>query len=168
VNANLVLSHEFDAGFHDWDDYLPLYRRKFLGIGQPDPEVEEHSSELRKLFSVSFPDFSVESTSQLMTVLQDKRVEDLRKLVAKAVAGEVTFDEEFERATLAGLLEKYRESSRWRTITSFLTKPLGKIPIAGTFLEPLAEWLARRHEDKTKQDFRWYYMLSEAVGKKLP
>jgi hypothetical protein len=168
VNANLVLAREFNAGFHDWDDYLPLYRRKFLGVGQPEPEVEERASELRKLFSVSFPDFSVESTAHLISVLQDKRVEALRELVAKAVAGEVTFDEEFARDTLKGLLEKYRESSRWRTITSFITKPLGKIPIAGSFLEPLAEWLTRRHEDKTRQEFRWYYMLSEAAGKKLP
>src|ERR1700722_13673737 len=56
VNANLVLAQELDAGFHDWADFLPFYRRKFIPIGRDEVEIEEHAKQLQQLFSIPFPE----------------------------------------------------------------------------------------------------------------
>jgi hypothetical protein len=163
VNANLVLAREFNAGFHDWADYLPFYRKKFLGVAQREPEAEDYASQLRKLFSIPFPEFAVRDTKQLMTILEDRRIEELRQLISSAVAGDVVFDEQFAKETLKGALAQSQQTSRCREVSWFLTKPLVKVPFVGPLVKPAANWLASKVDDRSKKGFRWYYMLSDAA-----
>ena len=100
----------------------------------------------------------------LMKVLEDPRVESLRRLISSAVEGDVAFDEQFAKNTLKDILGAQSSSTRWSFITSFITKPLGKIPWVGAMLQPSLEWLVHsRLEAQAKKDFQWYYLLSSAT-----
>ena len=97
--------------------------------------------------------------------MQDRRVEELRDLVSSAVEGDVVFDEKFAKDTLKGVIAQQGRSDRWRLVTAFITKPLGKVPLLGPLLEPAADLAVKKIYDRRKAGLRWYYMLSEAAAK---
>lgn len=164
VNCNLVLSHAYSSGFHDWSDFQPFYERKFMPIGQESTDVESRADKVRQLFTVPFPEFAIRNTDQLVRAVNDRRIKDLRQLVAEAANGNVTFDEEFAKRTLTEVLHAERHWNRWRNITSYVTIPIGQIPWVGAVFQKAIEEVAGRVlETHFQKDHRWYYLLSETV-----
>lgn len=162
VNANIVLSNEIGVGFHDWADFLPFYRFKFLSVGKEDIEEECRIEESQKLFEVSFPEFAIDDTSILINALHDERVIDLREMVEKAVKGEVTFDQEFARSVLREVLGIERRTMGYRKIISYVTMPIGFVPWVGTVAQKtIEEAVGTPLERKLKQKYRWFYLLSD-------
>lgn len=162
VNANIVLSNELGVGFHDWADFLPFYRLKFLSVGKEHIEEERRIEESQKLFEVSFPEFAIADTHTLIKALQDKCVADLRELVEKAVKGDVTFDQEFARSVLNKVLGIERRTRRYRNIISYITMPIGFVPWVGTAAQKvIEEAVGTPLEKKLKQKYRWFYLLSD-------
>lgn len=162
VNANLILSETFNCGFYDWYDYLPLYREKFCGVGRDDVPWEEKIHNVKRLFAVSFPEFTPQHPKDVIRALNDKRIVELRNLVERAAKGEVTFDSEFARRTLLEILEVEREVDRFRNFASYATLPLDFIPWVGTLLQKtIEEGLTRLEGKKLRKKFQWFYMISE-------
>jgi hypothetical protein len=89
VNANLVLANEFGCGVHDWGDFEPFYRQKFLRVGQALMPHEKDVRAVRRLFGLCFPAFASWEPRTFVKALKDKRVAELRGLVSRAAAGEV-------------------------------------------------------------------------------
>ena len=166
INANIVLSNELGVGFHDWADFLPFYRQKFLSVGYEDLEAQKQIEASKGLFTVSFPEFAITDTATLIRVLNDKRIVDLRQLVQDSVDGKVSFDEGFAKRVLKEVLTVEREAARYRTIISYLTIPLDLVPYVGTFVQKAVEEAAGMMvEKRLKRGYRWFYMLSDAVEK---
>ncbi len=164
VNANLVLSNELEVGFHDWTDFAPFYRQKFLSVGKEEVETEKHISAAQALFKVSFPEFAIADTPGLLRALQDKRVADLRQLVDDAVKGEVAFDEEFARHVLGDVLRIEKRVARYRHIVSYLTLPVNFLPWVGGLAQKVAEEaIGMVLERQLKRQYRWFYMLSDVA-----
>lgn len=168
VNANIILSGELGVGFHDWNDYLPFYRRKFFHKDTNNLEVQKQIQASQALFSVAFPEFSITDTKTLLRVLRDKRIIDLRRLVEEAAAGKVKFDVQFARATFKEVLKIERKASNYRNIASYLTAPLGLIPglgsLVGAGVQKVAEEVIGRGIDNSlNHSYRWFYMLSDVI-----
>ncbi|MCZ6624067.1 MAG: hypothetical protein O7B35_07540 [Deltaproteobacteria bacterium] len=162
VNANLVVSHTLGMGFHDWEDYAPFYRAKFLTIGAEERPGQENMRAVRKLFEVSFPEISFSNPRSLIKILTDKRITQLRELVEKAVRGDVEFDKEFANRTFQEVLRIEQKAGRVRKIVSWATLPLSFIPVVGSPLQKGVEEAAGHIvERKLKKDFRWFYLISE-------
>jgi hypothetical protein len=163
VNANIVLSNKLKAGFHDWTDFLPFYRRKFLSVGQ-DLDAQKQIDASNRLFEVSFPEFAISDTAALVKVLNDKRIIDLRRLIQDAVEGKVTFDEGFARNMLKEVLGTEKRIARYRTIVSYLTMPLDFLPLLSPVAQKVTEEVVGMLvEKRLKQKYRWFYMLSDAA-----
>lgn len=161
INANIVLSKSLNAGFHDWGDFSPLYQEKFQRLEKPLVH-QEGISHVNKLFDVAFPEFIFEDRKALIKALKDKRVFDLRKIVESAVQGDVVFDREFANKTLISVLQTEHKISRLRNIVSYLTLPIGLIPVVGSVLPKVVEEVAGKMiEGKLKEDFRWFYLISD-------
>ncbi len=162
VNANIVLSNELDVGFHDWADFAPFYQHKFLYVGRENLQEEQTISASQALFEISFPEFAVQDNKSLLRVLQDKRIVDLRRLVQDSVDGKVMFDEQFARNILHEVLSIEKKSARYRKVVSYLTMPLGFLPVIGIPVQKLAEETIGMVLDKRLQkNYRWFYMLSD-------
>ena len=111
VNANLVLSLELSAPFHDWSDMAPFYREKLLTVGKEELPEGSRINAIKQLFEVSFPEFAFLDSKSILRILKDKRLVQLRDLVDRAVKGEVTFDREFANRTLQEALgQPFRKS----------------------------------------------------------
>jgi hypothetical protein len=168
VNANLVLSNELETGFHDWADFLPFYRQKFLSIGRKNRPEQRCMEELDALFSISFPEFTIRDPKSLVRILRDRRVVDLRQLVQDAVDGKVVFDVQFARNVFREVLRTERKTSRYRTLVSYLTMPLdllGFLPGVGAVVQKGVEEAAGLIIDKKlRKTHRWFYMLSDVIG----
>src|SRR5262249_24180268 len=121
VNANLVLSHELRVPFHDWMDYLPFYKKKFLTLEKENFDTGASSEMSRRLFQVSFSRFSISSPHGFVKVLRDPRIQDLRNLIQKAVDGEVIFDQYFAERTLMDVFEIKERLERHRNMLFYLT-----------------------------------------------
>lgn len=97
-----------------------------------------------------------------MKALNDRRVEDLRSLVAEAALGNVEFDNEFAKAVLLEVFRDSERARRWRNVVGYVTMPIGFIPWIGTPAQKIVEEGIRAPMEKhLKQKHRWFYMLSE-------
>jgi hypothetical protein len=168
INSNIVLSNSLGIGLHDWSDFLPFYRHKFLSVGREDIEGVQQTSAIEKLFEVAFPEFTVDNPTQLLRILQDKRILDLRQLVNEAVEGRAEFDQEFARRILLEVINVEKQVAKYRGIASYLTLPLDLLldflPWVGTLASKgLEETIGLGIERKLKQKYRWFYLLSDAA-----
>ncbi len=162
VNATLVISADLGVGFHDWSDFMPYYRRKFLGIGQGDAGNQKAVESGHRLFTVSFPELNVADPDRLLQVVNHPLIDELRTLIQSSVDGDVEFDQEFANGVLRDVLKAEQRSSRVQRTISWLTLPLGVIPGSGIFGPKIVEELTGLIADNfIKKKHRWYYMLSD-------
>jgi hypothetical protein len=164
VNANLVLASELAIPFHDWLDFMPFYSTKFLSVGKREDETQQRRKQVEHLFTVAFPELAIQDTRTLLKVLNDTRVQDLRKLISEAVLGKVQFDEHFAKSVLAEVLRGERRVARFRNILGYVTLPIHFIPWAGVPAQKLVEEAAGAVvAKKMKREHRWFYMLSDVA-----
>jgi hypothetical protein len=166
VNANILLSQIFETGFHDWYDYKPFYHEKFLSVAKESSPGEKEIENIKKLFEISFPEFSFWEPDNVLKALNDKRIQELRQLVDSACKGEVEFDREFANRTLLEVFKIETGMTKFRNIVSYLTMPLGFIPTIGTPIQKgTEEIITKSIEPKMKKGFQWFYMISELAHK---
>lgn len=167
VNANLVLSHSLRAGFHDWEDFAPFYREKFLTIGRGETDDQKRVRKSKQLFEVAFPTFGRScDAGRVLKVLKDSRVADLRLLVDKAVADETEFDKEFANQTLQEVVKIGQLIDRRKRVLSYVSSPLGLVPFVGTMAQKAIEEIGGRMlESAARKPFRWYYLVSELTDR---
>ncbi len=162
VNANILLSHKFDAGLHDWPDFQPFYNAKFLTIARDSAPGQHEINNIRKLFELSFPELAFQQPEELIKALKDKRIASLRDLVSSACKGEVEFDREFANRVLYEVFKVEQRMSMVRKVVSYATLPLHFVPFVGVPLQKVAEEaIEHAVEHKKKKDLRWFYMISE-------
>jgi hypothetical protein len=162
VNSNLILSNEIEAGLHDWEDFSPFYQQKFLAVGRDEPAAEKLAQASSRLFEIAFPEFAIRSPDQLMKLLTDKRVTELRALIDEASKGNISFDEEFARSVFREVLRIERKVGKERRVLGYLTFPVGFIPLVGNFAQLLLqEAVGTVLERRLTKPYRWFYMLSD-------
>ena len=162
VNVNLLLANQFDAAFHDWGDFQPFYRAKFLRGASARRDAGAKIHEVNKLFSVSFPEFTFWKPATIIRALKDPRIQQLRQLVDDAVAGKIQFDREFAVRTLTEVLKAEWSIGKMRNLVSYATLPLDLIPVIGMPIQKATEEaIVRGIARKKKKDYRWFYLISE-------
>lgn len=166
VNANLFLSNKFGVGFYDWNDFSPFYKDKFMRVAQDSYPAQRQTESVRKLFDISFPELTFWSPSNIIKAFKDKRISDLRELIDQAASGQVEFDKEFANRTLSEVLRIERSIGKIRRFVSYVTMPLGLIPIAGTPIQKTTEEvIAIPIENQKRKQYRWFYLISELADK---
>ncbi len=166
VNANLLLSASLQAGFYDWSDFLPFYREKFLRVAQEGPPKAKHMESIKRLFEVSFPEFTFWQPENVIRALKDDRIQALREQVNRAASNEVKFDEQFARRVLGEVLRVEQSVGKFRKLVSYITAPLGFIPVFGTPLQKATEeTIVRPVARKKRKSFQWFYLMSELAEK---
>jgi hypothetical protein len=162
VNCNLVLSNLLSIPFHDWEDYSPFYEQKFLSVGRIGFETQKEQSLARQLFQISFPEFAITDPHTFMKIITDKRINDLRKMIKTAAENDSVFDVSFARNTLKKVLDVEQKTAKYRSIVSWITKPIDFIPWAGNLASTIVDEVAGHIVDgRIKRDFRWFYLLSD-------
>lgn len=162
VNANILLSHHFDAGVCDWADFTPFYNDKFLRVGTQSPAQEPASNGLNKLFSLVFPTVRLEDPKRLVKLMRDKRLIELRSLCRDAASGAVSFDDKFANSVLREVFAIERKVSSIRNKISWLSLPLGFVPVLGNFIQkPIEELIARPLEKRHRNPYNWFFVISD-------
>jgi hypothetical protein len=152
------------VGFHDWSDYEPFCRKKFLSLGQRRAAEAEIEAAM-DFFKISFPEFTIRDNRTLLRVLRDRRVADLRKLIDDAVRGIEVFDADFARRTLLEALHVREAEARYRRVVSFLAAPLALIPWFGEIASRAAEEaVSGAINHRLEKHHRWLFMFSEITG----
>ena len=166
VNANLILSNEFEAGLHDWEDYLTLLSTKVFGRGAGRPGTAAQAEASHQLFDIAFPELAIRTPEHLLRILQHKRVSELRALIDEAARGSTVFDEQFARSVFREIIGAERKVARERRVLGYLTVPIGFIPLVGNFAPAPAPRSSRNNlERKLTKKYRWFYMLSDVAYK---
>lgn len=164
VNSNLILSHHFECAFHDWLDFRPFYSAKFLPVGRDGDPLEDRRTQLEKLFTLPFPELAIKSPRALLKALNDKRLEDLRRLVTEAAEGRVQFDADFAKSVLSEVFRTSQRSKKARNVVGYVTLPIDFIPWVGAVAQKAVEEVAGIAIDRQYgRKHRWFYMLSEIV-----
>jgi hypothetical protein len=162
VNANLILSNAMDSALHDWEDILPFYRQKFLGVAQRNPPGAAQADASRQLFDIALPELAIDSPRHLLRVLKHRHVEELRRLIDAASKGDVEFDADFARNVFREVFGIERKAAKGRRIVGYATMPIGFIPLIGNFVQALVQEAAGTLlERRLRKPYRWLYMLSD-------
>jgi len=166
INGNLLLSNIYETGFHDWNDFEPFYHEKFMRLGRESYPGEIEIKNVKKLFEISFPEFTFWHPDNIIKALKDKRISELRNLIDSASKGEVEFDKEFANRVLSEVFKIETNIGKFRNIVSYATMPLGFIPIFGTPIQKaVEEVIAQPMEHKKRKEFKWFYFISEMARK---
>jgi hypothetical protein len=165
VNTNIILAHEFKSAFLDWNDFDQFYKKKFNLTDLEALTGMGTISQSRKLFELFFPYATTLGAKDIVRALDDKRIEHLRSLVAKAVAGDISFDSEFAIETLKGVLRVEKTIAVRKKITGWITFPLGFAPIPGIGIaQKIAEDVISALWAKgAEKEFSWFYLMSSLV-----
>lgn len=162
VNSNLLLSYKLNAGFHDWQDFQPFYKEKFFRLAQDSFPLEKEKENVKKLFDISFPEFSNWNPKNVIKALKDSRIKELRNLIDDACSGKVEFDEKFANRVLSEVFKIESKLVKLRSIVSYITSPIGFIPTIGTPIQKAAEEAIILPIQKNKrQEYKWFYMISD-------
>jgi hypothetical protein len=141
---------------------LPFYRQKFLTLGHENLPGEKAAEASRQLFEISFPELAVTSPRHLISILRHKRVNELRTLVQEAADGRTVFDEDFARSVFREVIGTERTMARRRRIMSYVTAPLGFIPVVGNVAQIAVQEIADTVlQNRLTKKYRWFYMLSD-------
>lgn len=165
INANIIISRELAVPFIDWEDMHPFYRKKFRISGQQQQTERETVQQARKLFEVMFPYFVPTDLKAIVRAVEDKRIADLRELVAAAVRGDVAFDAEFAANTFREVLKLEHRALLRRKIVGWATLPLGFVPEVGTGLQKAVELgINTVWSNEVKKEIPWFYLMNDLVG----
>jgi hypothetical protein len=150
--------------FIDWKDMEPIYAHKFARAVEASTMRNEHTylERGRNLFQVLFPYFSPRSPEDLVRLVEDRRLDELRTLVRDAAESGREIDSEWAIELLKDLLRAKDVIAFRRRITGWLTLPLGAIPLYGTPLKIAVQQLADKvWSDRPARKQRWFYLISE-------
>ena len=162
INANLILANEMGTALHDWEDLLPFYRQKFLGVGKSAPPGSAQAEAARQLFDIALPELAIDSPQQLLRILKHRHIEELRALIDAASKGEVEFDVDFARNAFREVFGIERKAAKGRRIIGYVTMPIGFVPLVGNFAQALLQEAAGTLlERRLRKPYRWLYMLSD-------
>jgi hypothetical protein len=165
TNANMLLAQEHRAGIYDWADFTPFYREKVSpalnGIGQPQ---ELNRAPLQALFEFFAPSVIFDSPKDLIKLLRDKRIEDLRRICARAAEGKVFFDQEYALRTMMEVFKIERRISALKSKISWLTLPLSFAGHLSHILhKPLEEAMSHTVENELRKPFNWFFLIRDFV-----
>ncbi len=167
VNANLILANHFEVAFHDWQDLMPFYSFKFLGIGRTQDRIQDSRRQTERLFTVPFPELAIRDQDALLRVLNDSRLAELRRLIESAVSEKVHFDQDFAKSVLHDVLHVEGAVQRWRNVVGYITMPIGLIPWVGWLAEKVVgEAASAIVAGQLRRKHRWFYMLSEIAERR--
>jgi hypothetical protein len=83
-------------------------------------------------------------------------------MVTSATEEQTTFDREYANRILREVIQVDRNTMRMRNIVSYLTLPIGVIPVAGTLLQKVIEEVAGKYiERKARKQYGWFYFISD-------
>jgi len=167
VNANLILSNELDTGFHDWADFAPFYRQKFLSIGRERSNEEAGGDVCRQLLNCFCPNLENMDAKSLVRFLKDSRIQDLRKVVQDALETGAVLDSKFVELVLRDVIRTEQSVAAYRKFLSYVTLPLELIPGVGTAVQKTVEEIAALAVERNLQKkHRWFYFVSD-ISKSL-
>ena len=161
INSHLALSLKLGAGLYDWDDYLPFYEYKLDRIFEGAIMKNSETNKVSQFFEVLFPDFPIHNPKSIIKIFKDKRIDALRAYLRKAMEENISFDHRYAAETLREVLEIEYKIQRFRSIASWVSLPLGFIPIIGTPLQKIIEETSTSiGKKKNIKNFRWYFFIS--------
>jgi hypothetical protein len=166
---NAILQRDEAAPFFEWDSNAPFYSYIYKTNLQPPSASEDLRRRIDKaheLFKFSFPEFQPKSAAQLMSILQDKRVQSFRRRIEEGLRRNEEFDEAFGRRILLEIARENQSSERTRKFgtaigvaTELATDIITHIPGAGTVAGFAAHKLAERFIGSHHESYDWLYCL---------
>lgn len=165
VNAGLAVTKILDAAPMFWAPY-----KRYLETKSNEAEVAleayEQAEAAHRFFSVAFPAYRPESVSKLGRLRNDKRLRQLRdEIMAASKSGDI-LDSAYPQRVLEEVLKVEKRVGRVRKISGWLSSAIGSIPLPGIGLAATAasELLSNRLEKKYRQDWNWFYLISDGTG----
>jgi hypothetical protein len=167
---NAILQRDEGIPFFEWDSNGPFYSYIYKTSLQPPKEssdgLRRSVSKAHDLFRFSFPEFQPRSATQLISILQDKRLASFRRRIEQALQRNEVFDEAFGRRVLVEIARENRSVDGSKKFgmaigiaaelaTDLLTHIHGAGTVAGVATHQIVDRLA----DARRDSYDWLYCL---------
>jgi hypothetical protein len=142
VHACLRLAHRLDASWYDWENMRAFYERKSLqtlATSPFDPYIKTG-----RVFFQNFSAFRPRNTSQLIRLLRDQRIVNLRAKISElSISGEI-IDDKFLNNALVAMENAKSKVQRLVDLSGYLTSFI-PVPLVGKAVEKGIEKIASQH-----------------------
>ncbi len=85
VFSCMAIRNELDLPLVDWENLRPFYVPLHQRLGPNKPQPEQRQDKVRELFECALPDYEPVSVTELLRLLNDRRVKALREYIRTAV-----------------------------------------------------------------------------------
>lgn len=142
VHTCMRLAERLGASWYDWENLVPFYERKATQAVSAIPD-KEYIKTGRHFFH-HFQVFLPTNVGELIKILKDSRVKDLRHKISDLAASGAEVDERWVKAALAAMEDAKSKAYRAVDISGYLTTWI-PVPLVGKVLEKGVERLASQH-----------------------
>ena len=130
-----MLSEKLGAGVFDWSDIMPFYQKKLENFGAPHATDTAKPDMIRQLFQLTFPEVDEWPIETILKMLSDKRIVNLRETISSVVDRGEEIDSEYVVRMLKEVITVEQTVARNSKVISYMTAPLGFIPIVGAAVQ---------------------------------
>lgn len=142
VHACLRLAHRLDASWYDWENMRAFYERKALQSVTSD--AFDPAVNTGRVFFKNFSAFRPKSTAQLIKLLRDSRISDLRAKIKELSATGQPINDEFVNRALTAMEDAKSRVQRIVDLSGYLTAFI-PVPLVGKAVEKAIEAVASHH-----------------------
>jgi|GEM_PF-5348899 len=146
INTNLVIAERLSSSNYEWHNYQPALTYR-LKSNQPDRQAQSPHYSTRALVQAVVPyDFPLARTANAISLLKDRRIRNVREVLAQAAGYHGGVNEALRRDFYRAVCEAEHISGR-RRMFGYFVAPLGAVlglPGIGTAAESAGAWMADR------------------------
>ena len=171
---NMFLADELNCHLYNWHTLDPYYKGALLNAARSFLDHQKYTDAARAFFSIAFPSYRPKSRPEWIRLLRDRRVEQLRSEVRRAVDETRNIDQEYAQAALRELLDareavaSFKKFTGWAAIPASILAGLIGTATGGLFsgiVGSIATRLAKEVVDKYKErrgleKYAWMYFNS--------
>lgn len=176
INCNLLLAEHFDCPVFDWPNFDSFYRMKIRIGGSPEPLQLRERGIVKRLFSVSVPDFQPLKGKEFLRMLNDKRLALFRQKIRDwAIAEKLgvsipDYVGEVQKASQK-LVNAYASQSKLTAWGIVAAKYLSLVPTLHypmIAIENSLEAIRDRRISEKMTPFQWYFFTQSHLRRNDP
>lgn len=169
IHLNLAISNVTGHPVMDWDGLGGFYKAKYDATLRSLSPTEERShatvAKAQELFSVLLPQLRPKTVTQIVTLLKDRRIKDIRKFIAEAVDQGKPFTRERGEQILIAASQAQLRVEKVRRFTSWVCGASSFVPFLNYVTAPASELTNVIVSHRAQRKYKWLYALLHASEK---
>ncbi len=167
LHLNVALRTKLQCPVLDWDGmsafYECWYQQTLRAVDRSAMRRQDRIEKAKELFSISLPNIRPKTPLQIVKLLKDRRIKDLRRIIYDAARTGKPLTRDWGEKALIAALQAHERIEGTRRIKAWIARGLAAIPFL-SLPAALGDGLIDAIQAyRAKREYKWLYALLDAV-----